>query len=276
MRVVVKSAGVRSAVLAVLIVTMPGPTRAKTLCTIVSDGVDGKVLLERGDCRTRVTPASTFKIPLAVMGFDSGFLKDAHSPVFPFKEGYPDWGGENWKQPTDPTRWLKYSVVWYSQLVTHQLGEPKLTAYASAFGFGNADFSGDPGKTNGLDRAWIMSSLKVSPLEQVTFLRKLVDRQLPVSPGAMDETLSIVETSPADGGWNAHGKTGAAFPRNPDGTFDEARGYGWYVGWMKKGDRTLLFARLDQDERKERDAPGIRARAAFIKEWPALAATLLP
>jgi beta-lactamase class D len=40
-----------------------------------------------------------------------------------FKEGDPDWGGDNWRQPTDPTRWLKYSVVWYSQRITHALVE---------------------------------------------------------------------------------------------------------------------------------------------------------
>ena len=267
---------IRSSALAIVVAVLPASVHAETLCTIVSDAVDGRVLLERGDCRTRVTPASTFKIPLAVMGYDAGVLTDAHSPVYPFKQGYPDWGGEAWKQPTDPTRWLKYSVVWYSQIVTHQLGRARLAAYASGFGFGNADFSGDPGQDNGLDRAWIMSSLKVSPFEQVAFLRKLVDRQLPVSPNAMDEAVQIVETTPVEGGWEARGKTGTAFPRNMDGSFDEARGYGWYVGWMAKAGRTLVFARLDRDERKTPGTAGVRARASFLSEWPTLAASLSP
>ena len=77
-------------------------------------------------------------------------------PVLDYREGDPDWGGEEWKQPTDPTRWLKYSVVWYSQRITHALGAERLTAYANAFSYGNADFSGDPGKNNGLERAWII------------------------------------------------------------------------------------------------------------------------
>ena len=83
----------RVVALAFLTTAAPASTQAKTLCTVVSDAVGGKVLLEQGDCRTRVTPASTFKMALAVMGFDAGFLNDAHSPVLPFKEGYPDWGG---------------------------------------------------------------------------------------------------------------------------------------------------------------------------------------
>ena len=262
------------AALAMLTIAAPGPLGAKTLCTIVANAANGQVLLEQGDCRTRVTPASTFKIPLAVIGFDAGLLQDAHSPTLPFKEGYPDWGGENWKQPTDPTRWLKYSVVWYSQVLAHRLGQARLEDYASKLGFGNADFSGDPGKNNGLDRAWIASSLKVSPLEQIVFLRKLVNHQLPVSSHAIGETLDIVEVTPAENGWEAHGKTGMAFPRKPDDSFDEARAYGWYVGWAAKDGRTLVFARLDQDEQKEVIPGGTRARTQLLKDWPSLVASL--
>ena len=73
-----------------------------------------KTLVEEGDCTGRVTPASTFKVPLAVMGFDAGVLTDAHAPVLTIRPGEPDWLGDAWRQPTDPTRWMKYSVVWYS------------------------------------------------------------------------------------------------------------------------------------------------------------------
>jgi beta-lactamase class D len=260
--------------LALFTIAVPASAKATILCTIVANATDGKMLLEQGDCRTRVTPASTFKIPLAVIGFDSGFLKDEHSPVLAYKEGYVDWGGDNWRQPTDPTRWLKYSVVWYSQVVAHTLGEQHLAEYALKFGFGNADFSGDPGKHNGLDRAWIGSSLKVSPLEQTKFLRRLVMHQLPVSEHAMIETSKIIEVSPVRDGWEAHGKTGTAYSKNPDGTLDAAHGLGWYVGWAVKDGRTLIFARLSQDESKEAIPGGTRARDALLESWPALVASL--
>jgi beta-lactamase class D len=207
------------------------------------------------------------------MGFDAGFLTGPHEPVLDYREGDPDWGGEAWKQPTDPTRWLKYSVVWYSQRVTHALGAERLTAYAKAFGYGNADFSGDPGKDNGLERAWIMSSLKIAPAEQLSFLDQLVNRKLPVAPRVFDEVERIVEAMPPVDGWVAHGKTGAAFPRTTDGAFDMERGYGWYVGWAVKGEARLLFVRLIQDDGKEPGTPGVRARDAFIRELPSLAAT---
>lgn len=263
----------RPAALCLLLMAMPASAHARTICTIVADVADGNVVVEQGDCRTRVTPASTFKIALAAMGFDSGFLTDAHSPTLPYREGYVDWGGDAWKQPTDPTRWLKYSVVWYSQQITQGLGTERLEHYASKFGYGNADFSGDPGKHNGLERAWISSSLKISPREQVAFLEHIVGRTLPVAPHVFDQIDRIVEVLPS-GEWETHGKTGMAYPRKADESFDEARAYGWFVGWAVKGNRTLVFARLIQDEKKEPGPAGNRARDAFLEELPSLAASL--
>jgi beta-lactamase class D len=40
------------------------------------------------------------------------------------------------------------------------------------------------------------------------------------------------------------------------------------VGWAIRGDRTLLFARLIQDEEKESVNAGLRARDAFMRELP--------
>ena len=261
-----------SAILALAASLCAGAAQARTICTVMADAADGTVLLQQGDCTTRVTPASTFKIPLALMGFDSGFLKDAGSPALPFRAGDPAWGGDEWRQPTGPARWMKYSVVWYSQRIAATLGAESLHDQAARFGFGNADFSGDPGRNNGLERAWISSSLKISPLEQVAFLRKLVNRKLPVTAHAFDQTDRIVEVTRLADDWDVHGKTGTAFPRRADSTFDEARAYGWFVGWAVRGNRKLVFARLDQDEKKEARSGGLRARDGFLEAFPALLA----
>ena len=146
-----------AAIVAVLAATVP--LHARTLCTIVVDAHDGVTLVREGACEDRVTPASTFKLALAVMGFDGGFLKDATTPTLPFREGYPDWLGDIWRRDTNPTTWLEYSVVWYSQQIAKALGRARLEAYARDFSYGNGDFSGDAGKDNGLERAWISSSL---------------------------------------------------------------------------------------------------------------------
>jgi beta-lactamase class D len=207
------------------------------------------------------------------MGFDSGFLKDAHAPTLQYRTGYPDWGGEAWRQPTDPSRWIKYSVVWFSQQVTRSLGMTQFANYTKEFDFGNADVSGDK-RHDGLTHAWIDSSLQISPLEQVAFLTKVVNRRLPVSEHAYEMTSQITEITELASGWDIHGKTGTGFPEKPDGSDDEAHGWGWFVGWASRNGKTLVFARLVQDDGALPGQPpvGLRARDAFIAEFPSIAA----
>lgn len=244
---------------------------AAPICTLVSDVKTKAILHQSGECSRRISPASTFKLALSLMGFDSGVLRNEHSPILNYKAGDPDWGGASWRQPTDPERWIRYSVVWYSGRIAHALGTPRVEHYAHAFGFGNADISGDPGKSNGLDRAWISSSLKISPLEQLRFQEKLAKGELPVSAQALALTSRLSLVDPHPDGWEVHGKTGTAYPRNAEGISDEARGYGWFVGWAVKGDRTVAFVRLEQDAQPHTVPAGLRARDNFLDQLPVLA-----
>jgi beta-lactamase class D len=247
-------------VLLVLLTT--SAASAHDVCTTFADAATGKILIERGDCRTRVTPASTFKIAISLMGYDAGFLKDEHTPMLPFREGYVDWR-PNWRAATDPTRWMSDSVVWYSQQITRSLGMQRFAGYARKFGYGNANVSGDA-KNDGLTMSWIGSSLRIAPVEQLTFLDKLVNRQLDVSAHAYDMTARLTQFGQHPDGWDIHGKFGAA------------SGYGWYVGWATKGPRTLTFARLTvEDDTQPKDVPaGVLARDALIAEFPQLVGSL--
>lgn len=243
---------------------------AKTLCTIIADS-DGRVLLEQGPaCRERVTPASTFKVPLAVMGFDAGILTGPNAPVWPFRKGYPDWGGARWRQPTEPIAWMHNSVVWYSQRITERLGEQRLSDYATSFGYGNADFSGDLGKNNGLERAWIGSSLKISPREQAVFIARLAGLRLP-NREASRHAIELLEVHKS-AGWAIRGKTGSAFPRLANGELDRAHGWGWYVGWAEKAGSRLVIVRLRQDTERQKQSGGLRTRATILGDWARLVA----
>ena len=257
-------------VAAVLALGVQSPALGRDLCTIVADASTRAILHQEGNCETRVTPASTFKIALAVMGFADGILISSEVPKLPFKQGYADWGGAAWKEDATPARWMKHSIVWYSQRLAEAMGAERLGRHARNFGYGNADFSGDPGKNNGLERAWISSSLAISPLEQAAFLAALVERTLPVSAEAMAGAMALVEEAGTVDGWRIFGKTGSAYPRNRDESFDRARGWGWFVGWAEKGGQTLVFARLAQDEERHPVSGGLRARDALVRDWAGL------
>jgi beta-lactamase class D len=237
---------------------------AVTLCTLVVDPVNRRELLREGDCEIRVTPASTFKIPLALMGFDANILQDEGTPAWPFKQGYPDWAGDTWRQTTDPARWMRYSVFWFSQQIAGHLGPTDFQRYIDQFQYGNQDGSGDPGEAHGIHGAWVMSSLKISPAEQASFLSKLVNRQLEVSERAYAMTERITSLDRTVGGWSVNGKTGTGSP-GMKGKYDASRAYGWFVGWAHRGPQTVVFAHLIQDGKATQPNAGIRARDQLLE-----------
>jgi len=239
------------------------------LCTVLADAAAQKVIKQAGRCDERLTPASTFKVALSLMGYDSGYLTDEHLPALPFREGYADWL-PSWRVTTDPSAWISNSVVWYSQRLTEWLGPERFQQYVTAFHYGNEDLSGNPGKHDGLTQAWLSSSLQITALEEAAFLEKLVRRDLPVSARAYDMTSRITRVAHLANGWDVHGKAGTGSPANPDGTLDREREIGWFVGWADKAGRSIVFVRCVAGSAQQQIRTGLRARADFLQELPAL------
>ncbi|NHZ89483.1 class D beta-lactamase [Massilia sp. CCM 8733] len=237
-------------------------------CTAMIDAASGQRLVHEGQCDERVTPASTFNIAVSLMGYDSGFLRDEHAPVLAFKEGYADWN-DSWRASTDPTSWMRNSTVWYAQQVSAHLGAAQFQRYINDFDYGNREVLGEAGDDNALPLSWISSTLAISPVEQLAFLRKVVNRELGLAPAAYDMTARITRLDKLHNGWEIHGKTGTSAPVSVAGPDDAQHEYGWFVGWASKGGRTVIFARLVLDPRQEGHAAGTRTKKAFLRDLPA-------
>lgn len=199
---------------------------------ILVDGKSNEKVLEIGSrIDERVTPCSTFKIALSLMGFDSGILVDEGMPIWLFQEGCDDFL-ESWKNPQTPRSWLKNSCVWYSRILASKLGLENFQAYLGALSYGNQDVSG------GLTGAWLSSSLKISPREQVLFIEKIINETLPISTDAVRMTKSLLFIDELPNGWKLFGKTGAGSINEADGK----NALGWFVGWIEKDNHFFLFA----------------------------------
>lgn len=241
---------------------MASATSARLDCTVVIDAGSGAALVREGSCDERVTPASTFKIAISLMGFDGGVLRDEHTPNLPYKPGYAAWN-PSWRQGTDPARWLRASVVWYSDQVRSRLGAAAVRSYVDAFDYGNRGLPSVTGVDDTAALSELSATLKISPIEQTVFLRKLVNRNLPVSAHAYDMTARLLKGATLANGWEVYGKTGTANTRLPDGSEDAI---GWYVGWANKGGRTLVFARLLERPVRTDGFGGPLTRDAFLGE----------
>jgi beta-lactamase class D/beta-lactamase class D OXA-1 len=212
-------------------------------------------------CAQQIPPDSTFKIALSLMAFDQNLINQ--NAIF-------KWDGKNrglkvWNRNQTPKTWLSNSAVWVSQGLAQKLGMKKINDYLQKFNYGNQNFSGDPGKNNGLTQAWLSSSLKISADEQLTFLEKLLGNKLPVSQYAIDSTKAnmYLETSPH--GWRLYGKTGSGSTNPSQKTavnWQQVPQDGWFVGFVQKGTKTYIFVLNFSDTQAPNtsEAGGTRAK----------------
>jgi beta-lactamase class D len=238
-------------------------------CTVVLDARTGKALHRSGTCDVGFYPQSTFKLPIAMMGYDAGILTDEHNPRWEYQAKFNR--SEREQKATDPTIWEQDSIVWYSQEITRKLGKKAFADYVRSFDYGNRDVSGGPGGTDGLTESWLSSSLKISPDEQVAFLKRFLDGKLPISDKAVEMTRNITPAFKGQGDWHIQGKTGAGWLRDKAGKPDRNRPIGWFVGWARQEDRQVIFARLLVDTKRHTDKPiSYTVRDGLIEDLPKL------
>lgn len=211
-------------------------------------------------CKEQMSPCSTFKIPLSLIGFDSAILKDEGNPKWEYKPEY-EAVLESHTHAHTPKSWMANSVVWYSQVLTQKLGIEKFKDYIMKFSYGNQDLSGNLGKNDGLTKSWLGSSLKISADEQIIFLKKLITYKLPVSKEAINHTKNIIFIEELPSGWKLYGKTGSGWQKNSDGSKKDNMGYGWFIGFLEKKGQIYIFAINIYDKQKSTEFGGPRAKA---------------
>jgi beta-lactamase class D len=128
--------------------------------------------------------------------------------------------------------------------LAHKIGEQLEREWAEKLDYGNHDVSG------GVDKFWLWGGMRISPLQQIDFLRRFDGNKLPISERTADMVRDIMTLDVTDK-YVLRGKTGSTAPP------DEPRELGWFVGWLELGERRVFFATL-----LDGHAEGVDLRAA--------------
>ena len=90
-------------------------------------------------------------------------------------------------------------------------------------------------RVRNLTSYWLAGPLQISAREQVHFLRRLVQLELPVATDTLQKSKGIMRAETGDN-WALYAKTGWGLDESgPD--------IGWYVGWVENEDTgTYVFA----------------------------------
>ena len=108
-------------------------------CVAIQELAADKPSLERGDCSTRLSPASTFKIPHALVALETGVV--ATTTVERWDrvrhEQQPEWNRDHTVISA-----LRPSVLWFFQRIAPRIGAERMTGWLGQFEYGNQDVSG--------------------------------------------------------------------------------------------------------------------------------------
>ena len=169
------------------------------------------------------TPESTFKVANALIGLETKAVRDEYD--------VKRWDGverefEDWNRDHTLASGIRHSVIWYYQAMARDIGYESMEKYVDLLDFGNQDISG------GIDQFWLDSSLKISAVEQVQFMEKLVEETLPIEEQHLRTVKRIMINEEADH-YILHGKTGSRL---------SDYGLGWYVGFIETDKGVWTFA----------------------------------
>lgn len=181
--------------------------------------------------KAQLSPFSTFKVANSLIALDLGVIKNTEQALTYDETAYPKqaWWPSVWKLPHyDLTTAFKYSMVAiYRQLAT-DIGEKNMTSYLNKMHYGNQDIS------SGLDSFWLNGSMKISAVEQISFLQKIYHNKFGFNEQAIDslKTIMLTETKPS---YRLFAKTGA-------GKTDDGNMLGWYIGFVENSAGVHFFA----------------------------------
>lgn len=195
----------------------------------------------------RFLPASTFKIFNSLVALETGVIADENEIMR--WDGVVRWNAA-WNRDQTLRTAFQRSAVWVYQELARRIGERRMQEYLTREQYGNEDMSG------GLDGFWLTGNIRISPDEQVQFLRKLFRGEVGFSARSVRivKDIMLLEQSVE---YTLRGKTGWAQPPG-----DSVSNIGWLVGWVEQKDNVYFFAM--NLESSDADFPMVKARLEIL------------
>jgi beta-lactamase class D len=191
----------------------------------IYDAESGRFLCSHeGACDEPFQPASTYKIPHSLIGLELGELTSAEHE---FKWDGVEYPVVDWNRDHTLRSAMEVSCVPCFQQLARRIGEERMRESLEKLDYGNATL-GAP-----IDEFWLEpGALRISQRQQIIFLKRLRNQELPFSRRAMAATLDIIPKK-AGSDYVLHGKTGL---------LRAAQSTGWYVGYLEWSGGVTYFA----------------------------------
>lgn len=182
--------------------------------------------------RTGFIPASTFKIANSIVALETGLVKDRNTIL--------KWDGEQhwqdaWEKDMTFQEAIKVSCVPCYQEIARKVGVKKMKATLKKITYPEMVFD-----ETSIDQFWLQGESKITQFQQIEFLGKLFNHQLPITERNTNilKKMLFLHQHPK---YDLSGKTGWAVIGDQN--------IGWFVAHAKTKDNQFLIAtNIEPDE----------------------------
>ena len=169
-------------------------------------------------------PASTFKILNSLIALQTSAVSSINDII---KWDGVDKGWAKWNQDQTMKTALPYSCVWFYQELARRIGRKEMQKWIDTVGYGNTKMGTQ------IDNFWLIGDLRISAMEQVKFIERLIKNELPFDK-QIQETVKKIMITDATNNYVLHSKTGWVGRINPQ--------IGWFVGYVETSKGVWIFA----------------------------------
>ena len=194
-------------------------------CVMIEDKSKRRWQTDGAACQVARSPCSTFKVPHAMIGLQTGILRaDEVVPWDGVKRFYASWNAEQTLKTA-----ITFSTVWFFKRLARLIGAAKMKHHLQEMSYGNQNISA------GLDSFWLSSSLVITPAGQLEFLHAMTQHQVPsIDPKHSKMVWSLLSPKRLSSGAIVRGKTGSCHQRHGS--------HGWFVGTIEHQNKQMVFA----------------------------------
>lgn len=175
--------------------------------------------------KTGRLPASTFKVPNSMIALETGIVKSDTTLL--------KWDGKPramkiWEDDLTLKQAFQRSCVPCYQDIARNIGLDRMKDNLNKLDYGNMDVN-----TSNLDKFWLEGKSKINQFQQIDFLSRLYNSELPISESTQKVMKRIMHIKSAEP-FRISGKTGLSIR--------EGNNNGWFVGYIEYGTKHFFFA----------------------------------
>ena len=211
-------------------------------CFTMLNNADGTITVYNMALDTmRVTPASTFEMVNSLIALQTGIVTDTNMIL--------KWDGitrsnKDWNSNLTLANAFRVNSVPHFQELARRIGRDTLHQWIDSISYGNKNING------AIDSFWLNNNLKISPDEQLGFLKKLYFDQLPFRKSEQEAVRSMM-LQEENTLYKLSYKTGL-------GLDEQNNAIGWLAGWIEENRHVYFFVTLVKTPDKEVDMRSVR------------------